>query len=238
MIAGIGFDDNEGPWGTDHFGKGASTGAVYTTLRIPFTSSITVTGTIPDSASGCTYWWIIRGVQNYQVSIGGYTLPASATLNMYTNNNVTLQPLQYLDLFSTQNNGALWMVVLSVTSGDLNYLEGCMRAYVNGASTPNYSWLMSTGTEDYFQSAFYFDGGAFKFPEAGLTHRNDTAGQLSVYKVHNYDAMFFQDGGFRMQWRNGDRSNPSTGLKCFDQGNTNGNPQVSYVTTYAFVYEW
>ena len=36
----------------------------------------------------------------------------------------------------------------------------------------------SSGTEDYFQSAFYFDGGRFQFPEAGLTHLNYS--QVSV----------------------------------------------------------
>jgi hypothetical protein len=49
MLAGIGFDDNQAPWvknvstkfnvqGNDHFGKGAATGGVYSTIRIPFTT--------------------------------------------------------------------------------------------------------------------------------------------------------------------------------------------------------
>jgi hypothetical protein len=40
------------------------------------------------------------------------------------------------------------MVVLSAKSGNLNYLEGCMRMYLQGSS--EYS-LLSSGTEDYFQ---------------------------------------------------------------------------------------
>ena len=81
------------------------------------------------------------------------------------------------------------------------------------------------------KSAFYFDGGIFHFPEAGLTHKDDNSGTLSAYKVHNLDALFFESGGFALTWRNGDATDPQTGLKCVDKGNTNGSPQVSQVVT-------
>jgi len=155
-------------------------------------------------------------------------------LRLYENQNVQLQPLDYLDLANTNNNGAVWMVVLAVQSGNLNYLEGCMRMFLQQSNQPS---LLSSGTEDYFQSAFYFDGGMFHFQEAGQTHRNDTAGTLSAYKVHNWDALFFQKGGFRLTWRNGDNINDQ-GLKCFDKGTPAGNPQPSVVTTLTWVYEW
>ncbi len=45
------------------------------------------------------------------------------------------------------------------------------------------------------QSAFYFDGGMYHFDEAGLTHKNDTTGELSAYKVHDEDALYFASGG-------------------------------------------
>lgn len=138
-------------------------------------------------------------------------------------------------------------------SANLNYLEGCYRAYVQGATAP---WLLSSGTEDYFQvtqhflsnfkSAFYFNAGPFHFPEAGLSHQNLTQGwlaglqpgTLSAYKVHNYDALWFEPGGFEMTWRVGEYMDPATGLKCVDNGTVVGNPQPSVVTAYTWTYEW
>jgi len=40
--------------------------------------------------------------------------------------------------------------------------------------------------KDYFQSAFYFDGGAYHLPGAGLTHLSfpNSTVHLSAYKLH------------------------------------------------------
>jgi len=103
MLAGIGFDDNTAPWGNSHFGKGAQTGAIYSTIRIPFQKSINITGSLPAYATGdVTFWWIARGVEDYQINIGGVPLPANAKLQLYKNVNVVLQPLEYIDLVNTQ----------------------------------------------------------------------------------------------------------------------------------------
>ena len=37
--------------------------------------------------------------------------------------------------------------------------------------------VLSTGTEDFFDSAYYFDGGPFRFPVSGLTHLDQQPGQ-------------------------------------------------------------
>ena len=80
--------------------------------------------------------------------------------------------------------------------------------------------LLSSGTEDYFSSAFYFNAGTFQFAEAGLTHLNDSARasdprrwQLSAYKLHEQDTLAFRDG-INVSWRNGDTASHTTGLKC------------------------
>lgn len=55
---------DHGPWGQALFGHTASNGGVYSTIRIPFGTSLWATLTAP--ASG-TFWFIIRGVENYPV---------------------------------------------------------------------------------------------------------------------------------------------------------------------------
>jgi hypothetical protein len=107
--------------------------------------------------------------------------------------------------------------------------------------------VLSTGTEDYFDSAYYFDGGTFRFPVAGNTHqsRSNNTVQWSAYRYHETDPLAFS-GGLRLVWRVGDLVNSAShpeSPKCFiDQkgpgDKTAGNPQPSLITSYAWVYTW
>jgi hypothetical protein len=72
-----------------------------------------------------------------------------------------------------------------------------MRALADGATTPLF---LSSGAEDYFLSAYYFNEGEFKTPNSGLTYY-DGAGTLSVYKNHDRDPLLF-DNGFKLVFRN------------------------------------
>ena len=53
------------------------------------------------------------------------------------------------------------------------------------------------------------------------------------------DPLVFQ-GGAKMRWRNGDVTDPTTGLKCTLEsgGKAVGSPTTSNVTTLAWVYVW
>jgi hypothetical protein len=246
LALGIGWGDQTAPWGTSKVGKGAATGAGYHTYRIPFEHSIRVTVKMPpgENIVGIPVFYVVlRGIAGqHAVTIGDHLLPENAHLYLYKNVNVTLKPLDFINLFSTNRSGAVWQVTLSVRSGNLNFLEGCVRAYSRDPQTgKEILWLMSSGTEDYFQSAYYFNANMFHFEEAGLTHpvqMSQFQGTLSAYKFHDRDSVFF-DKGFRMAWRNGDTYDPQTGRKCtLDTGPAVGSPQQSLVTTYAWVYEW
>lgn len=62
--------------------------------------------------------------------------------------------------------------------------------------------VLSTGTEDYYDSAWYFNGGQFWLPVSGFTHFN-TSGNVtswSAYRFHEMDPLPF-DSGFKMMWR-------------------------------------
>ena len=92
------------------------------------------------------------------------------------------------------------------------------------------------------QSAWYFNAGGFQLPVSGFTHKSTTSSggvSWSAYRFHEMDPMPFSDG-FRFVWRNGDADDPVTGLKCFTEtgGRTVGNPTVSNVTAYAWMYTW
>ena len=54
--------------------------------------------------------------------------------------------------------------------------------------------------------------GAFKAETSGMTHLSDSGGvsQVSAYRMFTTSPIFF-DSGVRLQWRNGDVTDPATG---------------------------
>lgn len=110
--------------------------------------------------------------------------------------------LQLLDLASSPKgtSGALVRVHLDAKSGNFAFLEACMRFFPDGAGDDEPLFL-SSGAEDYFLSASYFDEGLFKTAEAGLTYFNRTTNTLAAYKIHIEDPIVWSDG-MRLRFRN------------------------------------
>ena len=108
----------------------------------------------------------------------------------------------------------------------------------------SFFWALA---QDYFESAFYFNGGLLASEYAGVT-TNDKGGpggnnRVSAYKIHGAkDPILFSDG-FKLTWRVGDETDQQ-GLKCtcFPGGSTpcvpNGSPQVTQVLAQTWVYVW
>ena len=80
----------------------------------------------------------------------------------------------------------------------LTYLEACMRFFPNAASAAKNATpiFLSSGAEDYFLSASYFDEGEFLSPNAGLTYKN--GGAVGAFKMHDLrDQVRWAVGGGR-----------------------------------------
>lgn len=76
-------------------------------------------------------------------------------------------------------------------SQDFNFLEACVRFTADGATSPQF---LSSGTEDYFLSASYFDEGPFQFSQSGVTYSNGGSA-VSMYKTHDSrDYIFWASG--------------------------------------------
>ena len=229
------------PWGTRRIAHAAD-GGIYNTYRIPFSKSFRVTATHP---KGGVFWYIIRGVENFPVVVGDLTLPSASTrLRLYKNVDVKLTPLEFITLVNTSNTaGMLFQVTLAANSTDFNYLEACMRARIDG--TADTTWL-SSGTEDFFLSAYYFNRGLFHFENSGLTFK-DNSGIMSAYKFFENDPLLFTKS-FELIWRCGETINVSEGCPSDwpppgpSRGQPRGysSPKLSdtVVTTYAWVYEY
>jgi len=239
MACGVGFDDQHNPWGTNWFGKGAAGGAWFNNFRIPFQRSIKVTTQHPSGIQG-GFYIIVRGLPNLPITLGGVAIPSTAKMNLFVFDQV-VSPVEWVTVADVPSgSGLFWMHTIAVQSGNLNFLEGCYHLY----SPYNQTFpgtLLSTGTEDYFDSAWYFNGGQFWLPVSGFTHINTTGDQVtwSAYRFHEMDPLPF-DSGLKLMWRNGDVLDPA-GLKCFVEGTDGtiaGSPTNSHVTIYAWVYTW
>jgi len=199
---GVNHPNDGSPFGFDLFGKTAVTGGVYTTMRIPFMKSIRTTIEGPQTCNGTSiFWFIIRGIENLPVELGGtLVLPDQAKLTVYRNDNVSTVPYQFLTVASAPADraGAIVSVFFQSNSSDYNFLEACVRFYPNGASSPIF---LSSGTEDYFLSASYFDEGMFKTPQSGVTYKADP-GAVAMYKIHESRDFLLWHKGMTMTWRN------------------------------------
>lgn len=64
-------------------------------------------------------------------------------------------------------------------SSPMNFLEGDFRGVIDGSLA-----IRGTGTEDYFDSAFYFEAGPFGFPFAQAWGIDASAGHVSACRWH------------------------------------------------------
>jgi hypothetical protein len=227
MGHGIGFQDEGAPWGIERMGKTGQPSGIYNTYRIPFSKNVRVTAQRAKEETGNpVFWWIVRGVENLPLEIGGVKLPDSARLKLYKVENRTFKPLEEFDLYQGTKPGALFQVAIAAKSANFDFLEGCIRAYFGGSKTPV---LLSSGLEDYFLGTYYFNRGKYYTPVAGLTHFVPRL-EMSAYRIHEADPIFFPDG-LRLTLRVGDEVNGKVA------GPPPGPADTTY-TTYVWVYEW
>ncbi|CAF1201746.1 unnamed protein product [Rotaria sordida] len=222
MLVGAGFNDQAAPWGTKWMGKGANERGWFNNFRVPFQKSIRVTGKLASSETQ------------------SFTLPINARLVLQKIENRLYEALDFVTVANiTTGQGFLLSHTLAVSSASINFIEGCYHAYTE-YDQPFPGEGISTGTEDYFDSAFTFDAGQFHFEISGFTHFKNQEGtfELSAYRMHDMDPIFFTNG-FRFVWRNGDLLD-DRGVKCILEsgGHPAGSPAKSIVTSYAWVYVW
>jgi hypothetical protein len=227
MGHGIGFQDNDAPWGIERIGKTGQPSGIYNTYRIPFGKSVRVTATRAKTETGDPpFWWIIRGGENLPVVLGGVRLPGTARMRLYKVENRLTKPLEEIDLYNRRVPGALYQVTIAGRSANFSFLESCVRAYFAGSRTATF---LSSGMEDYFLGTYYFNRGKYYTPVAGVTHIVREK-ELSAYRFHEADPIFFPDG-LRLTIRAGEKIDG----KLF---NPETPPADTFFTTYVWVYEW
>ncbi len=184
------------PWGSRRIGHLASGGGLYNTYRVPFKKSIKISFI---SKSNGAYWFIIRGVENFPIIIGDIELPVSAQLKLYKLEKVVMKPFQFVSLASTDKKaGMLYQITLAI-NGSFSALEACFRAVIDDSHKIQY---LSSGTEDMFMSAYYYDQGIYHTNQAGLTFF-EFPHAMSAYKFFEDDPVLFTKS-FKLIWRCGE----------------------------------
>jgi hypothetical protein len=109
-----------------------------------------------------------------------------AGMHLFMQNAETwLKPQQMAEKYKRTGNvlGALFPEMFG-----MGMLEGWERIYVDGESTPS---VTGTGTEDYFNSGFYFKNGPFSAPYWGCTVLDYLQARCAAYRFHVTDAIPF-----------------------------------------------
>lgn len=240
LAHGIGFTEAEEnqyiPWGTQRLAHAAD-GGIYNTYRIPFSKSFRVTATHPNGGS---FFYIIRGVENYPLILGDLQLPPNTRLRLFKNVNVELKPLDFITLANVSGSGgAVFQVTLAANSTDYNYLEACVRANIDDSATTTF---LSSGTEDFFLSAYYFNKGPHHLDNAGLTFKSGK-GAMSAYKFFEKDPVLFSKS-LVLSWRCGETINGENGCPN-DYPPPHESEHITtpllantIVTTYTWIYMW
>lgn len=226
---GIGFHNQHAPWATRTLGKIGKRNGIYNNYRIPFTKSVRVTAQrAPDADPNPQIWWIIRGLENGRVHLGGVQLPAEAHLSLSCLEDHAASPLEEFDLCHIDGPGALYQVTIAARGDSFTYLEACMRAYTNGQTEPV---MLSSGLEDYFLGTYYFDTGTFHADIAGLTHFDKDTHSFSAYRFHDDDPIFFQNG-LRLTCRCGETEHGQAAAEAYLD------PTTTRYTTCTWTYHW
>ena len=115
-------------------------------------------------------WIILRGIENLSTDFYGFQLPSNARLRLHKIENQIYQPLSWVPLVDILNgHGLLFSHVLAIMSGNLNFPEGCYHACTKYEQEfPGL--IVSTGIEDYFNSAFYFNAEHYHSEVSDCTH--------------------------------------------------------------------
>jgi hypothetical protein len=224
--AGIGFGDAAAPWGTGKMGRTGDGDNVYNTFPIPFGNGVRVTAQLADGApEHPALWWIIRGTENLQARLGSLMLPRRARLHLYRVEGHLAKPLEEMTLADVKSAGALYLVTVAAKGTrpnrdwkDLSFMEGTVRAYMNGETKPVF---LSSGFEDYFLGTYYFNRGKYANDLAGVTHFDPANAEVSAYRFHDTDPVIFQRG-----------------LRLTLRRPVEGDPPPTIYTTYVWVYEW
>jgi len=117
--------------------------------------------------------------------------PSIAYFHASWHRDVRTPPGQPYTILEAEGEGHVVGVAMSMQGYDngLQFLEGDEAVYVDGERQAS---MRGTGTEDYFNSGWYFPQGEFAAPYHGLILKDDSLSRIAAYRFHILDAIPFK----------------------------------------------
>jgi hypothetical protein len=199
----------------NHYGRyiqltqGGSGWGVCFKHPIPFGTSAVITLTNGSTGSSMTWWYIVEMVVGVP-KLWRHTRKLWCVSNTLTGQ--TVNTAITLASATSLNPGRLLGVYMSIdstpgsASPSTGPLEGTIQIFCDGGTNPNYQ---SSGTEDYFQSAFYFEnipsGAALSGEYVGYTFIGSGQNTWNLYRWHILEPIIFTNG-LKYVWNCGNSS--------------------------------
>ncbi|MDB5227878.1 MAG: hypothetical protein JWN78_2071, partial [Bacteroidota bacterium] len=220
-------------------------GEFYNYFSMPFWKNVRI------ELENRSHQTIINAEINIFSSVNSYEKKETGYLKTYFNKGTKgfSDRTDYLVADITGKGRYVGTVIEADQNSDTSFcwLEGDERIYVDEARTPVF---YGTGTEDYFNSTFYFYLDEYSLQQSGMTN-SDLYYHKSMYRFHLTDPINFQKN-IRFQIEHGDYNNklgnyqslafayvqPSNYLltDSIDVGNTISEQQHQYITPNGKIY--
>ena len=165
---------------------GMSSGGYYSYFPMPFNSSARVEVVNETGLDIPAFYFHV----DYH-ALAAPLEPSVAYFHATWHRDIRTDPKKCFTLLEAEGEGHLVGVNMSMQSyeGGLGFLEGDEMIYVDGEKEAS---LKGTGTEDYFNSGWYFNRGEFAAPYHGLILKDDTLSRIAAYRFHILDAIPFR----------------------------------------------
>lgn len=164
---------------------GMSSGGYYCYFPMPFNASARIE-VVNETSSAIPSFY-------YHIDYHKLPEPLDTTVAYFHatwHREIRTDPSRYYTLLEAKGEGHLVGDNMSMQSydGGLSFLEGDEMIYVDGEKQAS---IRGTGTEDYFNSGWYFNQGEFSAPYHGLILKDDTLGRIAAYRFHILDCIPF-----------------------------------------------
>ena len=178
---------------------GMSSGGYYSYFPMPFNTGARIEVVNETGQEVNSFYYHI----DYQ-RLGEPLEPDVARFHATWHRELRTSPGRYYTLLEAEGEGHLVGVNMSMQSydGGLSFLEGDEMIYVDGETEAS---VKGTGTEDYFNSGWYFNQGEFSAPYHGLIIKDDSLGRIAAYRFHVLDVIPFTKS-IRALIEHGDRN--------------------------------
>ncbi len=210
-------------------GRGRSWAGCTYSLRVPYKRSLRIVLT-NNGGGNVRLWGAVQGNAGGHQFLDRYAVAHAVTLGDQYAKQVKVKALEEYTLLDVTGRGAFWGMQFfmdrhnNAAGADENCIEGNFRYYVDGATKPSYE---SSGTEDYFGSAFEFMSagfagatgaqtpyatesfGTFYNQWSNATGPNAIDDQSSAFRFHSADPVHF-NRSLKVTWQCGEPDNGLT----------------------------